>query len=547
MKIKTSRNSEKQFTASMEWSGQRMTHDEFFGVNPEAKTPLKVRRSPISHAVHLLTTTGFLVGAIGSVFHSEHANAQIRRSLVNEALDSVAQVTESVTQVTGKVIEKAGEVGKIVAGIPEVEGFKDREKPSALLQVFAKRIIVRTEPNKESRAIGELFKGQLTDAFEVREGGWYRIRIQDSLLADTVGWVKQEEGQFNDEAFGVFAPRAFSPDALSQPGGGGLRPSFSAQQGVRIDANDVVRKIPGKDGSSVLPTLTTPIVDPTKVEAPQPNLPRESVAVPDRWRIMQSLGFKFTLYDPYNQNVIKGDLPVLEDLLGPSWFFNLGVIADTLYEQRRFPVPVPPASSTRPNQPNIFGEGEQSIFAHNLIVSLSLTKGNTTFRPPDYEYRLTPVFNYTDVRTEEDRLLKIFPTSGQERREGFVGIQEAFIDYHIRNVSERYDFDSVRIGIQPFQADFRGFLFNDQQLGIRYFGNRDNNRFQYNFAAFWRIEKDTNSGLNDITEPLRQDDPDVGNDATPEDAAVELPAFLTEDDEVQADDEEDRQHLIAAE
>lgn len=505
MKIKTSRNSEKQFTASMEWSGQRMTHDEFFGVNPEAKTPLKVRRSPISHAVHLLTTTGFLVGAIGSVFHSEHANAQIRRSLVNEALDSVAQVTESVTQVTGKVIEKAGEVGKIVAGIPEVEGFKDREKPSALLQVFAKRIIVRTEPNKESRAIGELFKGQLTDAFEVREGGWYRIRIQDSLLADTVGWVKQEEGQFNDEAFGVFAPRAFSPDALSQPGGGGLRPSFSAQQGVRIDANDVVRKIPGKDGTSVLPTLTTPIVDPSKVEAPQPNLPRESVAVPDRWRIMQSLGFKFPLYDPYNQNVIKGDLPVLEDLLGPSWFFNLGVIADTLYEQRRFPVPVPPASSTRPNQPNIFGEGEQSIFAHNLIVSLSLTKGNTTFRPPDYEYRLTPVFNYTDVRTEEDRLLKIFPTSGQERREGFVGIQEAFIDYHIRNVSERYDFDSVRVGIQPFISDFRGFVFQDLPFGVRLFGNRDNNIYQYNIGYFARIEKDTNSGLNDIRQDLRDD------------------------------------------
>ena len=56
----------------------------------------------------------------------------------------------------------------------------------------------------------------------------------------------------------------------------------------------------------------------------------------------------------------------------------------------------------------------------------------------------------------------------------------------------------VRVGIQPFQSDFRGFLFNDQQLGVRLFGNRDNNRFQYNLAAFWRLEKDTNCGLNDI-------------------------------------------------
>jgi hypothetical protein len=63
----------------------------------------------------------------------------------------------------------------------------------------------------------------------------------------------------------------------------------------------------------------------------------------------------------------------------------------------------------------------------------------------------------------------------------------------------------VRVGIQPFQADFRGFLFNDQQLGVRLFGNRDNNRFQYNLAAFWRLEKDTNSGLNAVLQRPRDD------------------------------------------
>jgi hypothetical protein len=84
-------------------------------------------------------------------------------------------------------------------------------------------------------------------------------------------------------------------------------------------------------------------------------------------------------------------------------------------------------------------------------------------------------------------------------------VQELFVDYHLRNTSDRYDFDSIRVGIQPFQADFRGFLFNDQQLGIRLFGNRDNNRFQYNLAAFWRLEKDTNSGLNSVVQRPRDD------------------------------------------
>jgi hypothetical protein len=61
------------------------------------------------------------------------------------------------------------------------------------------------------------------------------------------------------------------------------------------------------------------------------------------------------------------------------------------------------------------------------------------------------------------------------------------------------------MGVQGFQADFRGFLFNDNQPGVRLFGNRDNNRFQYNIAVFGRLEKDTNSGLNDIAQTPRRD------------------------------------------
>jgi hypothetical protein len=38
------------------------------------------------------------------------------------------------------------------------------------------------------------------------------------------------------------------------------------------------------------------------------------------------------------------------------------------------------------------------------------------------------------------------------------------------------------------------------------FGNRHNNVYQYNLAWFRRVEKDTNSGLNDVTRRLRDDD-----------------------------------------
>ena len=39
------------------------------------------------------------------------------------------------------------------------------------------------------------------------------------------------------------------------------------------------------------------------------------VPVPDRWRIMESLGLNTPWYDPYNQNVLKGDKPII----GEDW------------------------------------------------------------------------------------------------------------------------------------------------------------------------------------------------------------------------------------
>ncbi|MCD6062025.1 MAG: hypothetical protein K0S16_2336, partial [Moraxellaceae bacterium] len=236
-----------------------------------------------------------------------------------------------------------------------------------------------------------------------------------------------------------------------------------------------------------------------------PALPRESVPVPDRWRIMQALGFRFPLYDPYNQNVLKGDLPVLQHL-APDLFFNLGLISDTTFEMRGLPTPVGPQTTGQPGRLDIYGDIDQSTFVENLIVNLSLVQGNTTFRPPDYEFRIVPVFNYNRSRVEEERALRVDPVRGVERSDKFVGMQELFIDKHLRNVSERYDFDSLRVGIQPLQLDFRGFLFQDNALAIRLFGNRDNNRWQYNLGWARRIEKDTNSGLNDLSQDLRDDD-----------------------------------------
>lgn len=223
----------------------------------------------------------------------------------------------------------------------------------------------------------------------------------------------------------------------------------------------------------------------------------------DRWQITRQLGLTDTpWWNPYAQNTLKADRPVH----GHEWFFNLGLISDTVIEPLKVPVPVGAQGEAAPDQLNVLGNGEQLITAQNFITQFVYFKGDTTFKPPDWEYRLTLAFNLNRVEAEQARLLQADPREGTDRNDSHVGVQDLFVDKHLRNVSERYDFDSLRVGIQPVTLDFRGFLFRDQQLGIRLFGNRRNNLWQYNLGWFRRLEKDTNSGLNTLQKPLRKDD-----------------------------------------
>ena len=173
--------------------------------------------------------------------------------------------------------------------------------------------------------------------------------------------------------------------------------------------------------------------------------------------------------------------------------------------------PVGAQSTLDPGSNDQFGRGKQSQFVENLILSLALIKGDTTFRPPDFELRVVPVINFNRTDVGEVRVTNVDPRTGTTRNDSIVALQEAFVDFHLRNVSDNYDFDSIRVGIQPFISDFRGLLYVDEPIGVRLFGNRDSNRWQYNLAWFRRIEKDTNSGLNDIGKPLRDEDILVAN------------------------------------
>lgn len=290
--------------------------------------------------------------------------------------------------------------------------------------------------------------------------------------------------------------------------------------------------IDGRRRPDIVRPLPDPIdqFNPGAIRSPPPEaFPSDHIAIPDRWRLIQSLGIvRERWWDPYNQNTLKGDRPLcipteeeqerrraagvprcatprILGLTGPDWFFVGSAISDTVIEPRSFPIPGGEQNTQRPDSNDVFGRNNSLVLAQTFIFSAALIKGSTAYKPPDVEWRITLAAqaNYVDV--PERRVLDVRPTVGSNRFDYALGVQEAFLDYHVINTSYRYDFWSIRVGIQPFNLDFRGFLFQDQQLGFRLFGNRDNNRWQFNLAAIWRLEKDTNSGLNNLFQTPRQD------------------------------------------
>ena len=405
----------------------------------------------------------------------------------------------AVQSIRGLVLAMAGLMGPcaLAAEQPPVADPHDHNpayvarKVVAQLQVVAPEVRLYQAPDVSSLAVGRSDRGQLLTVVE-QQGEWFKVRVKTE--PETFAWVLREAAEYGE----------FSVDLIYAAGETSFAREAIGASDLSVPAIDEAR--PGGQPTKV---VTLPPIDPDQLPPPQANLPRESVPIPDRWRLMQALGFKFPWYDPYNQNILKGDIPVKE--LGKDWFFTFTGISDSLLELRSTPLPVSQTIAFRPDINNIYGNYGQRVFGQNLIMSFGLVKGNTTYRPPDWEFRFVPVINYVNARVDEAGILRVNPQTGMDRETSFVGVQEAFVDYHLRNVSDRYDFDSIRVGIQPFISDFRGFVFQDTQFGVRLFGNRNNNIYQYNLAWFRRVEKDTNSGLNDIFQKWRNDDTFIAN------------------------------------
>jgi hypothetical protein len=268
------------------------------------------------------------------------------------------------------------------------------------------------------------------------------------------------------------------------------------------------------------------------------------VPVPDRWRIGFVPWKRYTsgvteqpyetpeprLWHPYQQSLLKGDVPII----GQDIFLNLTASAETVTEFKRVPT-ASGVSAAVPGEYEFYGQGDAISIQNNLAFTINLFQGETVFRPVDWAIKIEPVFNVNYLKVQEAGIVSPDPRgslggnnspppfnggvqnpddiggllNGQvgpadsframkhtERTKTFFALQQAFVEIHLADLTDNFDFVSLRAGNQPFNADFRGFLFNDVNLGARLFGNYANNLYQYNLAVFDMREKDTDSELN---------------------------------------------------
>jgi hypothetical protein len=200
-----------------------------------------------------------------------------------------------------------------------------------------------------------------------------------------------------------------------------------------------------------------------------------------------------TIWDPYNQNVLKGDYP----LIGQHTFLRLTGQSATLLEARQVPTPTTPFESTRdPGQAAFFGDPDQYAFNQNFVLSVDLFHGDAAFKPNDWRVKITPIFNANHLVADELAIVNPDVLAGTSRFRQDFALEEWFLEAKLADLSSNYDFISARAGSQPFVSDFRGFIFSDVNRGVRLFGTRASNRDQFNIVFFDQTEKETNSLLN---------------------------------------------------
>jgi hypothetical protein len=327
--------------------------------------------------------------------------------------------------------------------------------------------------------------------------GDYRVTAHRDGFASATATVSIRSAEL---AILDFRLKSNTPESEMSPGPGGIP---GAARTAPLPTEPEAPPYPGLSAPTPEPPSNLPIAEIIPEES------RNFVAEPHRWTIdmpdwqRYGKGGEFPYvgshwYDPFDRNKIKGDFPIF----GQRWFFNFTGTSLTESDTRRLPTPSNVASE-QPGSRNFFGRGEQEFVNQSFRLSFDLFRGDTSFQPVQFRLAATPVVDLNYLQTRELGIVNVDVRGGTNRFDTHTGLQEAFVETKIHDLSPNFDFVSVKAGIQGFSSDFRGFIFVDEEPGVRIFGNLRSNRINYNLAYFYLLEKDTNSGLNTF-EPRNQ-------------------------------------------
>jgi hypothetical protein len=222
---------------------------------------------------------------------------------------------------------------------------------------------------------------------------------------------------------------------------------------------------------------------------PEPLFPNFD-PLPDRWRIQPPpSGW---LWDPYNQNPLKGDYPIpgFQDI-----FPKITLASKTVIEGQRFPI-ASGVSTQNPGEEGFFGSPYSVVVDEKMAARLELIKGATTYKPFDWRFLIEGVGDLNSFNVWERGVVAPDVRDGTSRFLADVQLEEGFFEANLADLSANYDFLQTRVGRQPFNSDFRSLIFQDINQGARLFGTANSGRYQYNLIYFYPAEKDTVSGLN---------------------------------------------------
>ncbi len=232
------------------------------------------------------------------------------------------------------------------------------------------------------------------------------------------------------------------------------------------------------------------------------------IPVEDRWRIGYPAWDRYgkghpinddypymfgRVVDPFNLNSYKGDFPIW----GQHTFLDVTALSSLDFEGRELPTQTSGFESTsRPFSGNSFGRPNSFFTLDFFSMSFDLFHGDGAFKPVDWRIKITPTLGVSNFSFSELAQTSPNVDQGTIRTREVWALQEAFAELKLADFGPDYDFLSIRMGNQPFNADFRGFLFSDVNRAVRLFGTAESGRDQFNLAFFRQWEKDTNTGLN---------------------------------------------------